>query len=254
MILSAGSDSTAESNAGELINSYLVIFNTSLEVVNVIDLWNNGMDGYFAWGNTLETPDHYLLKCGYKAINGVDTVSLFKSNEKITETTTLTFTKIYDFPNAGAGINEATIGYVGSLLCFITRVNSANAKICFTETLDGTDGWDSYIDLGHDLQCPVIPLYQSGNIFTFGGGYTNGTPGSDGIRNPFIAYFDIATRQLLNITQVDTLTGWGGYPSMVNIGGDRYAMMYYDDYQNARTAVYYQRVNVRYKCNVDYFL
>lgn len=236
-------------NDSDVIGAYLIIFDKQLNIVKTIDLWQNGLRN--VWGNTLETPDGYLLKCSYLTSDGIDYVSLWKSNEKITETLNLTFSKVYDFPTSGLGLNEATIGYVGNKLLFVSRVHNSNSVLAFTETLDGSGGWSQYINLGGVIHSPVIPLYQRGNIFAFGGGYVV----SSSIRQPVIVYFDLELESIVSENIIDnTLTGFGGYPSMVEIENNVWAMMYYDDYQNARTAVFYQRVNARYKCALSYIL
>jgi len=233
----------------------IIVFNKTLSIVKTITLVNNGVgDVGLMFGNILETPEHYIIFTSYYLDNGVDTLGLWCSDEKITDTLDLHFTKVKTFDNYGSGLNEATVGYVGNKLVLVSRVHSANSVLYQTEDLNGKTGWSNRYVLNEVIHAPVMLPIAQNNIFAFGGCIAVGDPGQGGYRYPAIIYYNIDTHEELSVSRIDNgeIQGWGGYPSMVQISDCVFAMMYYDDYSNNKTTVFYQRVNARYKCNINY--
>ena len=221
----------------DITKSYIIVFDSDLEIVATFDM---GTTLLACWGNTLMTEDGYLLKCVYDK-NG--DVNIYKSNE-VFNTTSMTFSSIkqFDHETIGYHMYEPTIGYVGDKLVCIIRTSDANsALICWSTENDGNGGWTEMKLLGFDVHSPVMQLFTKGDVFVFGGSLWLGNYR----RTPCIGKYDL-TNESCQAIAIDSFATSGGYPSMINLGGDNYAMVYYEDYNNTSvyTYGYYRRVNI----------
>lgn len=236
LLLSCFSLNASNTTAG----NYLFILDKDYALVATMSLAFQGE----VWGNTLITPDGYVLKSSY---NAAGDIFIYKSNE-VFNTTSLTFTIVKTFSVAGTFIvcNEPTMCYTNNKLVLISRTaNVVHSVISSTSVLDGSSGWSNLQEIGLAVHSPVVPCYNDSNIITFAG--SQFMPAYK--RPPCVCVYDVDNGILLAHGIVDTLIETsGGYPSFIPLGGERYAMLYYEDYNN--TAVYsfgyYRRVNLNY--------
>ena len=228
--------------------TYLFVLNEDYEVLNTIVI----SDNLYGWGNILETEDGYLLKLGYNAISDSEsTVSLYKSDTPTTSGfNNMTFSKIYEFTNPDE-INEATLTYANGKLVAFMRSNVYNGVIYETNDLTGASGWsEPYITTMKFHSPAVLPFYKGSLIPVFIGYLYSQT-----VRIPAIMWYELTTHEIKKVSFIDeTLTGWGGYPAFIKLGDDDYRVMYYDDYLNTKTALYYKKFNPYLDGDIDYIL
>ena len=138
---------------------YLWILDEHLTVVSGPQLID---DNIFLWGNSLTTPNGYLLKCGYTLSTPYEQVYLYKSTGKLPNFGT--FEKIPLFIGDTTDFNECTISYWGDKLVAISRTGG-NGKGYYKETydLEGQSGWSTqrflYPTMDYGVHAPCLEPY-----------------------------------------------------------------------------------------------
>lgn len=234
-------------NQYNVTNSYIFVLDSDYNILTTSQI---GSTGEVAWGNTLITPDGYLVKCTYD-VSG--TIKIYNSDQTFNTSNAFTFTLVKNLPYTDTGIRmvEPTIGFVGDKLVFISRTqDTAHSVLLYTSDLTGATGWSDFIDLGYAVHSPVMQIATNGNAFYFAGSLWLGNY----VRRPCIGKYDLATGLCTCRSFDDTINTSGGYPSMINIGGDRFSMVYYEDYNNTgvTTFMYYKRVDAKQYLSEQY--
>lgn len=201
------------------------------------------------WGNTLITPEGYILKAGY--IDG--SIKLYRSNKKFENTLSgISLTKIKEFTVSGNSFTEPTIGYYNDELILIARNGTSsdpkNSYIFKTSNLEGNGTWDSGSDLGIVLHSPVLLQEYHGTKLLFAGSYIADPVNNKTLRVPCIGYINTSTGKKTSIDVIDSsVTGFSGYPALVKHNGG-YGMIYYenDNSSNAKTALYLKDISSNY--------
>lgn len=236
---------TNDNAVAEHIYSYLFVLNSSFEIVKRIQI---GGDGFACWGNTVETTDGYLLKCGYDLSNNI---YIYKSSTTVSDISNMTFTLVATL-TSGTNISEPTLFYTPSKLVCFTRGDSTSSVIFETSDLSGETGWSSAISVGVTFHCPyALPYYNSDVVNLVVGYWLNST-----IRIPAMVWYDIGTHSVKHLSAIDdTLTHAGGYPAFIKKSESEYDVMYYDDNgSNTATALYLKKYNPYLAKNTMYYL
>ena len=236
---------TNDNAVTEHIYSYLFVLNSSFEIVKRIQI---GSDGFICWGNTVETEDEYLLKCGYDLSNNI---YIYKSSTTVSDIGNMTFTLVTTL-TSGTNISEPTLFYTPSKLVCFTRGDSTSSVIFETSDLSGETGWSSAISVGVTFHSPYALPYYNSNVVNLAVGYWL----NDSIRIPAMVWYDTGTRSVKHLSAIDdTLTHAGGYPAFVKRNESEYDVMYYDDNgSNTATALYVKKYNPYMAKNTMYFL
>lgn len=221
-------------------NSYIFVLDSTYTVLTTSQIGNTGE---VAWGNTLIDPDGYLVKCTYDVSGNI---KIYNSDQIFNASNAFTFTLVKNLPYSDTHIRmvEPTIGYVGSKLVFISRTqDTAHSVLLYTSDLTGATGWSDFVDLGYAVHSPTMQLKTENDAFYFAGSLWLGNY----VRRPCIGKYDLTTGLCTCRSFDDTINTSGGYPSMINIGGDRFSMLYYEDYNNTgvTTFMYYKRVDAK---------
>ena len=164
----------------------------------------------------------------------------------------MSFEVVHTLSRDGGCIDEPTLSYVGDKLVCVCRGdgNYNTASIFITNDLNGSSGWRE-IPFNIIIHSPCLLPYNKNYIFPMMGSY----PVSANVRCPMFAYYDLEHETFLSLKVIDnSLTGYGGYPSMVRLGENDFRTMYYDDLQNTKTANYYKAINPYLECDIDYFI
>lgn len=226
-------------NAGVtgVYSGYLVVYDKTLTQVGFIKIVDN--DDWVVWGNTLKTPNGYLLTASYTAISKPSKVGIYRSTAPVNDDySSVTFEKVAEITQND--ITESTLGYWRDKLVMVSRREyySGNSLYYETSNLEGDSGWSSLENIGHIVYAPCIKPYNDEPALLVSGTLRV----NSNLRQPMI----LARKWQggwTNPSVIDKdMEDYGGYTSLVpNRYG--YGIMYYDD-TTPRTTLYFKDVNV----------
>ena len=234
MILSGFS--TDENDAHE---NYVILVDSNYEIVNY---YRDANPTKLFWGNTLITPNGYLLKAGY--LGGK--VGIFRSTAAFDDDVSeITFEEVQEFSVADYTLSETTLGYFNDTLVAISRNDGTSriSTISVTSNLEGTDGWSTPADIDQKVHAPVLLPHSTGDYLMFAGALYD----SSSHRVPCAGLIDPTTKKAVACGIIDKdIDGYSGYCGIVPFGGDTYGAAYYED--RGVTALYYRQFNLRMVC------
>jgi hypothetical protein len=229
---------------------FLAVLNTSLEIVDYQLFLNND---YYFFGNPLVTPNGHIIFTYFK--RGSTESGIYRSEEVFNGiVSTLTFSRIA-LDTESTAHSECCLGYYNDNLVFVQRYESTNAaKIRTTTDLEGATGWTALESLHIGIQSPLVLPYYNGKYLPIVGSREFAAQN----RQPYLYYIDVDTFMPVAYGDIDPslLTAYNGYPTFVPLGGENYAVAYYQEnpggtdssYPSVNTAIYYKWINAREIC------
>ena len=228
---------------------FVAVLNTSLEIVDYQLFLNND---YYFFGNPLVTPDGHIIFTYFK--RGATESGIYRSEEVFNGTVSaLTFTRTA-LNTESSSHSECCLGYFNSKLVLMQRYeDSGAAKLMATSDLEGLTGWSSPMSVQISIHSPfLLPYYKGKYLPVVGSRFFTGSPQN---RQPYLYYIDIDTFTPVAYGDIDPslLTAYNGYPTFVPLGGENYAVAYYQEspsgtdasYPSVNTAIYYKWINAR---------
>lgn len=214
------------------------------------------------WGNTVETPDGYLLHADYSNMK----VNIFKSSSPVTSSNlnSIKMLKVATLPkqNEADGVTdyqyaEPTIGYYqDKLICLVRTGRNHNSSYSYTYNLEGDSKWTQLESLNYIIHAPCIQPYSNGKYLIYSGSIINEgiTNGSLRKRMPYIGLINISNGKVehLNGRLVDNKyiwgdNGYGGYTTLVKVDDTHFGIMYYNDTSKNKTlneGLYFKLIDV----------
>ena len=232
----------------------LVHLDVNLSVVDYKKVISNTTQ--FAYGNPLITPEGHLIFNIYTPPGNLNQI-IYRSNEVFTGAVSgLTFTQTTILTTTSSTQhNESCLGYHNGKLFMLTRFDSKSGTLMWTDNLEGTSGWSSPIDIGSKIHCPMLLPHHNGQYMPFICSFFDSSHAN---RYPVIGYLDVNTEnQTVSIIGVGDMDptledAANGYPGFVHLGGENYAVMYYQEdatntgsEQNQQSGLYYKYINAR---------
>ena len=177
---------TGENNSH---TNVLMLLNENYEVISDIEY-----KGGLAWGNTLISPDGYLLQLTYGSgkVTLYKSVNVFDGNLQNMEFHDIAVLNTKDYPT------ESTIGYYNDKLVCISRTNK-NLQITYTTDLEGKTGWSIPDDLGQKIHSPTLLSSFKGDKLIFAGSLEKGNT----YRVPVIGYIDLIKKEIIDLKEID---------------------------------------------------
>ena len=204
----------------------LIVFNctnNTVELVRKINLPTS----QFTWGNTLITPQGFLLIPSY----GLDgSCKIYRSTAAFdyTATAEIEVTQTAQFESSGSA--EPTICYFDDqLICFWRMGAGVSGRFNRTYNLEGSSGWGANVSLGREVHAPFVDPYNFGKsellmMCSLGSARSLlATFASQNLENWY------STAQILCAGDTTLANGQsGGYPSFVDYGENLSVQSYAD--------------------------
>lgn len=214
------------------------------------------------WGNTVETPEGYLLHADYSNFK----VNIFKSSAPVTSSNlnSIKMLKVTTLPKQkeADGLTdyqyaEPTIGYYqDKLICLVRTGRNRNSSYSYTYNLEGDSKWAKLESMSYIIHAPCIKPYSNEKYLIYSGSIINEsiTGGSLKKRMPYIGLIHIYNGKVehLNGRLVDNKyiwgdNGYGGYTTLVKIDDAHFGIMYYNDTSKNKTlneGLYFKLIDV----------
>ena len=230
----------------------LVCLNQSLAVVDYLKVVSNVYR--FTYGTPLITPTGHVI---FNAYTGDNKQYVYRSNEVFSGTVSnLTFTDTLVLTTSDTS-NEACMGYHNGKLYMLIRCDTVNGKIIWTDDLEGVSGWSSPVSIGSRIHAPRLLPNYNGEYIPFVASWFD--QGSTGTRKPALGYINVNTEnqtaEIVGIGMFDNTldeASNNGYPAFLSLGGECYAVTYYQEDatytysgQHQQTGLYYKYINAR---------
>lgn len=220
----------------------------------------------FAYGTPLITPDGHIIFNVYVHPN-YTTQLVYRSGEVFADSvSSLSFTSVTAITTSGnVKHNEACMGYYNGKLYMLIRCETTNGFVTWTDDLEGVSGWATPVDIGAKINAPMILQHYKGDYLPFVCSFYDSAHPK---RFPALGYLEIDTDNntavIVGVGDLDpTLeSAQNGYPSFISLGGENYAVSYYQEDATGtdlntyvQTGLYYKYVDAREIIpNAVYFL
>ena len=236
----------------DLVPSYqsvLFVLNDNLQVTSWCFVSTNDD---IRWGNTIQTPNGFLLTASYNNKTSPYCINIYRSNTAFTGSLSgITFTKINTIFNqtTGSANTEPTLGYYKDKLLLVARFG-----YWITENLEGTSGWGDRITFSGSMtsvHSPQILPYSDENLFLICGSQYI----SSSLRKPFIGILNLNNGKIIQyaLLYTDDNIGFGGYPAFVRLDYDLFSTIFYRNAEDSSsTALYYTQFNRRKLLSMNY--
>lgn len=231
-------------------SSVMFVLDSDLDVLSQLEGFVDEADLVF--GNTIETPNGYLLKVAYSS-DGEYSINIYRSTSPFTNSLSdLEFEKVAVLESGGLS-TEASLGYSSNKLICLVREERANAHLFTTANLEGNSGWSNatevtFGDEAFVLHSPVLLERYDSNHIIFGGSKQVIDSNS---RSPIIGYLDVETGKVISYKKVYDSSTASGYPSIIRLDNYKYSMAYYVD-QIPGTSYHYCRFDTLRLLNTAY--
>lgn len=218
----------------------------------------------YPYGNMLITPQGKLI---FSTFNQSLTDSAIYCSEQVftnyvTSLSSLTFTKTTLFTTSNTGVSsfsECCLGYFNDSLIVALRIDATATytPVRVTNDLEGASGWGDVIRIQGVLShSPVLLPHYYGRYLPY---MCSKRDTSTGAREPLFGYIDMENNQFLCYENIDKtlITAPNGYPWFYNLGGEIYAVVYYQESttnsetatpEQSNTGLYYKWINGRVVC------
>lgn len=236
-------------NAGVVgqYGAYLCVYNTSMTLVKRIQMFT-GIDKV-VWGNTLQSPDGYILTTAYRALNATKALEIYRSTAPVVDDfSSVTFSSVATISN-GQYLTEATIAYWNNKLVLFTRVEANNSLYAETSDLNGVVGWSPLVSASQQLHAPAFPQYITEPYLVVSGSLRF----SETLRKIAVMVRDLNGNWSAPSVLDNDMVAYSGYNSFVkNRYG--YGVMYFEGAVEASgTNLYFKDVDiVRYLPQIQY--
>lgn len=218
----------AEFSSGGSYQTRLITFNAQTRKVESNRLISGPGASDFTWGNSLITPQGFLLFCTYRTTGGVD---IWRTTAQLPVSGAISATIVASF-EVDAGVSEPTIGYWGNRLVLVHRREGAAGYLYFSYDQETAAGWSAPVfPTGGVIHSPCLIPYNNSSVFSF-----TCSLGTNRALLSFASSTDLVKYKVFSTIEVAGAEGAiGGYPSFVDLGGS-YAISTYSDMYSATSA------------------
>lgn len=244
LFLSVFTTNNSDASNPSLHSSALFSLNTAYETTSWCYVTQD--TNKCVWGNTLITPNGYILKTTYNRRSPY-AVELYKSTTAYNGTLDgMTFAYACELFDKDGFPNETNIGYFNDKLVAVCRNEYKTTSIKYTTDLEGETGWSNEVSMEIELHSPYLSPYCGKNKLFFAGSNYHDMEN----RYPMIGYLDIVSGKVITSYEIVKNSRLGGYPSVVFLSDDIIGTCYYMNGNTTRNE--YQQINLRKVLNLSY--
>lgn len=245
-----GCFATKDVSGTKVHSSALFVLNDDLSLSSWCMI--NSEDADCKWGNTLQTPNGYLITAAYNNSSSPYDISIFRSDSPFEGSLSeMTFTKISTTFNqtTQSANTEPSLGYWNDKLIMVSRFG-----FWTTEDLEGLTGWSenrtTFSGEVTSLHSPQIPITSTGELILSGCIHI-----SDSLRKPIVCRVNTETGKVVEKAFIydNSDIYYGGYPAFVKLDENLYSTIFYLNASNgSSTALKYTQYNMLKMLNTHY--